>query len=91
MTATVKRKDSGGWVVVGPDKRESRPYHRQREARTVARRLVLDGGGGEIVIISGSGVRERETVPSRDRSIFSSQPPRDRTLFGSRARADGRT
>lgn len=63
--AKITSKDAGQWVVVGPGDSESGPYHRQRDARAAARRIVQRSGGGEVVIHSRSGrIAERQTVPA---------------------------
>lgn len=60
-----------GWVVVIDDK-ESKTFHRVREALNSARREIQQKGGGEVVVRGRDGaIVERQTVPAPRRLIFS--------------------
>lgn len=83
--AEIKSNESnGGWVIHGPDHRRSKPYHRQRDARDAARRLVRDVGGGEIVIHARNGrIVEKQTVPRASSVSIRITPGHRRASSGS--------
>lgn len=72
LTAEIKPSASQkGWVVV-IDEKESKAFHRVREALNSARRAVQHEGGGEVVVRGRNGsIVERQTVPTRRGLIFS--------------------
>jgi uncharacterized protein YegP (UPF0339 family) len=59
----------GGWDVQAPDAhRASARAETQRDAVERAREIVLNSGGGEVVIHNSRGqIRDRETIPPRRR------------------------
>lgn len=66
MTRIDVEPREGHWVVKGPGGQESRGFHRQRDARAAARRIVQSQGGGEVIVHTYSGqIAERDTVPAR--------------------------
>lgn len=74
-----------GWTVVGPNDQASKSFHRQQDARNLARRIVQDAGGGEIVIHSRSGrIADRQTVPGTSKEFLRSGSRRKRKIFSSR-------
>ena len=67
---------SGGWQVVAPAaERASARSVTQREAEVVARRIVTNGGGGEVTVHRRDGrVRKSDTLGGGSDPF----PPRDK-------------